>query len=78
MVNCGFYEGIQAELALKVLENWSAKAGLCWGGGIGVGGGGGLAMMAGAPPEKGPMVSIHRTLEKMSGRILQGEEMERK
>ena len=39
IVNCGFYEGIQAEPALCVLQNWCAKTGLIWGGGIGVGGG---------------------------------------
>ena len=31
IVNCGFYEGIQAEFALDILQNWSAKTGLTWG-----------------------------------------------
>ena len=43
IVNCGFYEGIQAEFALDILKNWSAKAGFVWGGGLGLGGTGGLA-----------------------------------
>ncbi len=30
IVNCGFYEGIQAQLALKLLQNWSLKAGFIW------------------------------------------------
>ena len=54
IVNCGFYEGIQAELALKILQNWSAKAGFIWSGGVGVGGGGGLAMMPKLEPGKDP------------------------
>ena len=41
---------IQAKTALEILENWCAKTGFVWGGGIGVGGGGGLAMMAGPKP----------------------------
>ena len=53
IVNCGFYEGIQAETALEILENWCAKAGLIWGGGIGVGGGGAIAPNR-APGQKPP------------------------
>ena len=45
IVNCGFYEGVQAQYALDVLRNWAAKSGCTWGGGIGVGGGGGLTQM---------------------------------
>ena len=41
-MNCGFYEGIQAEFALDILRNWSLKTGLIWSGGIGIGGGGGF------------------------------------
>ncbi|MFQ8600967.1 MAG: hypothetical protein ACLSAP_10565 [Oscillospiraceae bacterium] len=45
IVNCGFYEGVQAEPALKLLQNWCVKTGAVWGGGIGVGGGGSLFML---------------------------------
>ena len=34
IVNCGFYEGIQAEFALEILENWCAKIGFHWAGGV--------------------------------------------
>lgn len=70
IVNCGFYEGIQAEPALHVLQNWSVKAGLRWGGGIGIGGGGGLAMMSGPEPGKGPKAPINKELEAMADQIL--------
>ena len=63
IVNCGFYEGIQTDPALRVLQNWCVKAGFCWGGGIGVGGGGGLAMMSGPKPDKGPKAPVNKELE---------------
>lgn len=76
MVNCGFYEGVQAELALAVLRNWCAKAGFSWGGGIGVGGGGSLAAMPETKPGKGPKAPIHKALDALAGQILEGETQE--
>lgn len=76
IVNCGFYEGIQAEYALKILQNWSIKAGFCWGGGIGVGGGGGLAMMPKVESGHGPRVPIEKALAVLAGGILQKEARE--
>lgn len=73
IVNCGFYEGIQAETALEILENWCVKTGFIWSGGIGVGGGGGLAMMNGPKPEKGPKAPIEKALRTMADRILHRE-----
>ncbi len=66
IVNCGFYEGIQTKLALKLLQNWSRKAGLIWSGGIGVGGGGGLAMMPKLEPGHGPKAPIDKALAAFS------------
>ncbi len=73
IVNCGFYEGIQAELALKLLQNWSLKAGFIWGGGIGVGGGGGLAMMPKVESGHGPKAPIEKALAELSDLILKKE-----
>ena len=73
IVNCGFYEGIQAEPALQVLQNWSVKAGFRWGGGIGIGGGGGLAMMSGPKPGKGPKAPVDQELESLAEQILRCE-----
>lgn len=72
IVNCGFYEGIQAETALKVMQNWCAKVGFTWCGGIGVGGGGALPLMAAAPPEHGPKAPINKALLAMAECIAQG------
>lgn len=76
IVNCGFYEGIQAEFALKILRNWSVKAGFSWGGGIGVGGGGGLAMMPKSEPGKGPKAPIDAALNAFADIILNKEVQE--
>ncbi len=71
IVNCGFYEGEQAALALKILENWCAKAGFVWGGGLGMGGGGAIPTLTAT--EKGPMVPICRALAGLGERIARGE-----
>lgn len=73
IVNCGFYEGIQAETGLSILENWSIKAGYIWGGGIGVGGGGGLAMMPSPKSGKGPKAPIDKELKVLAGNIMEGK-----
>lgn len=73
IVNCGFYEGIQAEPALHILENWCAKAGVIWAGGIGVGGGGGLGQMPSM--ENGPRAPIHKELRVLAEHIMQEKEM---
>lgn len=73
VVNCGFYEGIQAELALQLLQNWCTKSGFLWSGGIGVGGGGGLAMMPKLQPGQGPKAPIDKALASLSEVILKKE-----
>lgn len=70
IVNCGFYEGVQAKTALQILENWCHKANFVWGGGIGVGGGGGFSRMP--DPPKAPVKQVLSKLaEKISRREVQ-------
>lgn len=76
IVNCGFYEGIQAEPALEVLKNWCAKAELIWGAGLGIGGGGALASMAGLDPGKGPKAPIDRKLKALAEVIFHRKKQE--
>ena len=76
IVNCGFYEGIQAEYALKILQNWSIKTGFVWNGGIGIGGGGGLAMMPKTKPGQGPKAPIDKALAELAESILKGDARE--
>ncbi len=73
IVNCGFYEGIQAEPALKVLENWCVKAGFLWSGGIGIGGGGALAQMPHVKNGHGPKAPVAKALRTLADSILQNE-----
>lgn len=69
IVNCGFYEGIQAEPALCILQNWCAKTGLIWGGGIGVGGGGALMQMPTMENGHGPKAPVEQALRAMADTI---------
>jgi multimeric flavodoxin WrbA len=39
VINNGFYEGQQAELAFRIVQNWCERANVRFGGGIGQGGG---------------------------------------
>ena len=76
IVNCGFYEGIQAQYALEVLRNWAAKSGCTWGGGIGVGGGGGLAQMPTVKGGHGPKAPVEKALTAMADIISKGKTQE--
>ena len=69
IVNCGFYEGTQTALALRLLRNWSIKAGFICSGGVGVVGGGGLAMMPKTEPGYGPKAPIDKSLAALSDSI---------
>ena len=70
IVNCGFYEGIQAEYAIDILQNWCKKSGFTWGAGVGIGGGGASVQITGSKPGQGPRAPIDRALEELAGKIL--------
>lgn len=76
IANCGFYEGIQADAALKSLQNWCKKSGCIYGGGVGVGGGGGLAMMPKMEPGQGPKAPIDKALSVLADGILKKKKQE--
>lgn len=76
IVNCGFYEGIQAQYALKLLQNFSLKIGCIWSGGVGVGGGGGLAMMPQTKTGQGPKAPIEKALSELANVIIKDEVQE--
>lgn len=71
IANCGFYEGIQTELSLKVLQNWCIKSGFIWGGGIGIGGGSSLAHLPKMKRGYGPKAPINKALGAIAGSIMQ-------
>jgi multimeric flavodoxin WrbA len=72
LVNCGFHEGKQNELAIEILENWCEKAGLNWGQGIGIGAGGMLGALKNVPIGKGPKKNLGKAFAKLSNNILNG------
>ncbi|MDE6618981.1 MAG: NAD(P)H-dependent oxidoreductase [Lachnospiraceae bacterium] len=76
IVNCGFYEGIQAEFALDILQNWCLKTGLLWSGGIGVGGGGALGQLPTLENGHGPKAPVEKALRTMAEKIIQCETQE--
>lgn len=73
IVNCGFYEGIQAEFALNIFQNWCTKTGFIWGGGIGVGGGGALEQLPTIENGHGPKAPVEKALNAMADKIIQRE-----
>lgn len=70
LVNCGFFEGNQAHLALDIMKNWCEKAGLMWGQGIGIGGGGMIAQQYRIPDGKGPLKNIDKALKDLVNNFL--------
>lgn len=70
IVNCGFYEGIQAEPALEILQNWCEKTGFVWGGGAGIGGGGALLQLPEMENGKGPRGPVDKAVREMADKIL--------
>lgn len=63
--NCGFYEGVQNELALEMAAHFCASAGLLWCGGAGIGTGEMILGMKDIPPDVGikkPVTTAFRAL----------------
>ena len=70
IVNNGFYEGKQNQLAILQMKNWCEKVKAKWGQGIGVGGGELLPYLKKCKLGKGPLKNLGIALEKFSDNIL--------
>lgn len=70
IVNSGFYEGHQNDIALEIMKNWCEKVKLNWGQGIGIGGGGMLPMLVGLPDGKGPKKNLAKALNTIASSII--------
>lgn len=75
MVNCGFFEGQQAKVALRIVENWCARCGFGWCGGIGIGGGGMLLSLRNVPPGYGPRKPVSEAISCLSEMIRENQTM---
>lgn len=70
LVNCGFYEGHQAAIAIEMMKNWCEKAGLQWGQGVGIGAGGMLTAIKDVTIGHGPKKNLGIAFEKFTKNIL--------
>lgn len=69
LINCGFYEAEQNEIALEILRNWCAKAGLSWGQGMGIGAGGVFLGLKNISFGRWPFGSLARFLRVFSANL---------
>lgn len=69
IVNCGFYEGHHNKLAIEMMENWCAKAGLKWGQGLGNGAGGMIQGIKSVPIGHGPKKNLGKALKQLASNI---------
>lgn len=69
IVNNGFFEGKQNQLAILQMKNWCQKTGAEWGQGIGIGGGEILSYLEKVPLGKGPLKNLGKALNRLSNNI---------
>lgn len=70
IINCGFFEGRQNEIAIEILKNWTYKANLIWGQGLGVGGGGMLTALKNVPIGHGPKKNLGKAFNELIPNII--------
>ena len=70
--NCGFFEAEHTRLALDIIENFCARAGLAWGYGVGVGAGGFIYSQR-EHMSKGPAAGIYSALYALGKSIRAGD-----
>lgn len=71
IINNGFYEAKQNQIAIDILKMWCRKSGLNWGQCVAVGGGG---MAQTAPIGNGPCISIGKALDAIAANIMTGQQ----
>ncbi|MDF2587048.1 MAG: hypothetical protein K0S41_889 [Anaerocolumna sp.] len=76
IVNCGFFEGKQNEIAIDIMKHWSEKTGLTWGHGLGIGAGGMLFSVKNVPNGRGPKKDLGNALLEFTDSINNQKEKE--
>lgn len=69
VVNNGFFEGKQNQLAILQMKNWCKKIGAEWGQGVGIGAGEILSYLEKVPLGKGPLKNLGKALNQLSNNI---------
>ena len=72
VTNLGFYEGEQAHILLKIVENWCNRMNFTYGGGVAIGAGEMLGGLREVPCDKGPNKMLGETLKTLVLHINQG------
>ncbi len=72
VINCGFYEGEQTEVAFEIVENFCIRAGLEFCGGVGVGGGGMLSTTPVLEDMKHNKTAIIHELKRLAKSVVRG------
>jgi multimeric flavodoxin WrbA len=69
IVNCGFYEGKQNEIAIEIMKHWAEKTGFIWGQGLGIGAGGMLHSIKNVPYGRGPKKNLGKAFTKLADSV---------
>ena len=72
IANNGFYEGAQNAAALSMLRNWTVRAGLVWGQGLGIGAGTSIPLGEAMGRGSASMKMLGRALDTLAANILSG------
>ena len=73
IVNNGFYEGKQNRIALDIIKNWCARAGLRYGQGIGQGAGEMMGFVDTVPLGHGPLKNLGKAIKDLAQNIEAGK-----
>ena len=73
VINCGFYEGEQTDVAFSVIRNFCTRCGFDFYGGLGIGGGGILSMNQMLAKQKHNKIGILIRLRALAGKVARGE-----
>lgn len=76
VTNLGFYEGKQAHILLKIVENWCNRMNFTYSGGVAIGAGEMLGGLRNVPCDKGPNTMLGEGLKNLASHITEGNVME--
>lgn len=76
VINCGFYEGEQTDIAFEVLKNFCTRCGFEFCGGMGIGGGGILSMIPRLANKKRTKIGVLLKFNILARKIAKGKKYE--